>query len=120
MRDSAIQGPIQSGTGAAAGADQDATVAKAVDAAEKFEGYFIGELLRQMRAGTKELSDGDSIYNSPTDGDMLDMADVALGNSLASQHAFGIADTILKQLLPSGTAPGQALKETAGAVAHKK
>ena len=116
MGNSSIQGAIQPGMGTAAGPDQDATVAKAVDAAEKFEGYFIGQLLRQMRAGTKELSDEDSIYNSPTDSDMLDMADVALGNSLASQHAFGIADAILKQLLP----PGQTLKDIAGRVARKK
>jgi flagellar protein FlgJ len=69
-------------------------------AAEQFEGFFIGQLLRQMRSNARELS-GEEHRNDPG-ADMLDVADVALGNQLAGQHAFGIADAILKQLLPSG------------------
>jgi flagellar protein FlgJ len=69
-------------------------------AAEQFEGFFIGRLLHQMRSSARELS-GEEHRSDPGE-DMIDMADVALGNSLAGQHAFGIADAILQQLLPAG------------------
>jgi peptidoglycan hydrolase FlgJ len=102
----------------------DATAVKA--AAEKFEGFFIGQLLREMRSSTREMSGEDSIYSSSTDQDMLDMADVALGDSLASQHAFGVADAILRQLLPAAPMdPGSAMdlgpfKNPTARVAWKK
>jgi flagellar protein FlgJ len=74
-------------------------------AAEKFEGFFIGQMLRQMRQSTRELAGEDSIYNNSVNQDMLDMADTQLADALASQRAFGIADAILRQLLPSAVAP---------------
>jgi len=85
-----------------AGATEDPARVKA--AAEKFEGFFIGQLLREMRRSTREMAGEGSVFKSTLDQDMLDMADVALGDSLASQHAFGIADAILRQLVPAGTA----------------
>lgn len=74
--------------------------AKVQAAAEKFEGFFIAQLLRQMRQGTREMAGEDSVFSSRVNQDMLDMADVALADALAGQRAFGIADAILRQLLP--------------------
>lgn len=88
--------------------------AKVREAAEKFEGFFIAQMLRQMRQSTREMSGEDSIFNNRINQDMLDMADTALADSMAGQRAFGIADAILRQLLPAPTAP---LKEPAGSVA---
>ena len=82
----------------AVGADH---AAKVQAAAEKFEGFFIAQLLRQMRQGTREMAGDDSIFSSRVNQDMLDMADVALADVLAGRRAFGIADAILRQLLPS-------------------
>jgi flagellar protein FlgJ len=94
--------------------------AKVEAAAEKFEGFFISQMLRQMRQGTREMAGEDSVYNNRINQDMLDMADTRLADSLASQRAFGIADAILRQLLPpAAAAPLKAvpLKDTAAPVA---
>lgn len=93
--------------------------AKVEAAAEKFEGFFISRMLHQMRQATREMADEDSIYNNRINQDMLDMADTRLADSLASQRAFGIADAILRQLLPPAVAPAAAvpLKDTAPPVA---
>lgn len=74
--------------------------AKVHDAAEKFEGFFIAQMLRQMRQATREMAGEDSVYGSRVNQDMLDMADTKLADSLAGQRAFGIADAIVRQLLP--------------------
>lgn len=99
-------------------ADQDTGTpeyrAKVQAAAEKFEGFFIAQMLRQMRQSTREMSGDDSIYNNRVNQDMLDMADTALADSLSGQRAFGIADAILRQLLP---APAVRLKESVAPVA---
>jgi flagellar protein FlgJ len=82
-----------------------AYVEKVRGAAEKFEAFFIAQLLRQMREGTRAMADEESIFNSRSAQEMLDMADVALADSLAGQRAFGIADVIVRQLLPSAAQP---------------
>lgn len=79
-------------------------VAKVRDAAEKFEGFFIAQMLRQMRESTRTMAGEDSVFNSRSAQEMLDMADLALADSLAGQRAFGIADVIVRQLLPQPTA----------------
>ena len=84
----------------AAGAAPAAYAAKVQAAAEKFEGFFITQLLRQMRQSTREMAGDDSVFSSRVNQDMLDMADLALADVLAGQRAFGIADAILRQLLP--------------------
>jgi peptidoglycan hydrolase FlgJ len=91
--------------------------AKVHEAAEKFEGFFIAQLLRQMRQSTREMAGEDSVYSGRVNQDMLDMADVALADSLAGQRAFGIADAILRQLLPPAAAVTAPLKEPAAPVA---
>lgn len=69
-------------------------------AAQQFEGFFIAQMLRQMRSATRELAAEDSIYRNRTNEDMLDLADTTVADALAGQRAFGIADAIVRQLLP--------------------
>lgn len=90
-------------------AEADAPVAPAMSAADrskvekaavKFESMFIGEVLKQMRRTTNELADEDSVFKNKVNSDMLEIADTAVADALAGQRAFGVADAILKQLLP--------------------
>ena len=78
--------------------------AKATQAALKFESFFIGQMLHQMRASTKELAADDSPYKDKVNDDMLDLADNLVADRMAGQRAFGIADMILRQLLPPAPA----------------
>ena len=78
--------------------------AKATEAAVKFESFFIGHMLHQMRSGTRELAADDSVFKDKINEDMLDMADNLVADQLAGQRAFGVADAILRQLLPAGGA----------------
>lgn len=80
--------------------------AKAGAAAEKFEGFFIAQMLRQMRSSTREMAGEDSIFKNSVNSDMLDLTDTMLADKMAGLRAFGIADAILRQLLPA--APGTA------------
>lgn len=70
-------------------------------AAQQFEGFFIAQMLRQMRSATRELAAEDSIYKNRINEDMLDLADITVADALAGQRAFGIADAIVRQLLPA-------------------
>lgn len=93
---------------AAAAADA-AYRAQVADAAERFEGFFITQMLRQMRRVTSAMADDDSALNNRVNQDMLDLADGVFADSLAGQRAFGIADAIVRQLLPPSSArPGAA------------
>lgn len=74
--------------------------AKATAAAIKFEAFFISHMLHQMRSGTRELAGEDSVFKDPVNSDMLDLADTMMADKMAGQRAFGIADAILRQLLP--------------------
>jgi flagellar protein FlgJ len=74
--------------------------AKVQQAAEKFESFFISQMLRQMRSATKEIAGDDSIYGKNTNSDMLDYADTSVADVMSKQRAFGIADVIVRQLLP--------------------
>lgn len=78
-----------------------AYVAKATRAAIEFESFFIGHMLRQMRAATREMAPEDSVFKDPVNRDMQDMADDLVARQMAGQRAFGIADAILRQLLPA-------------------
>ncbi|GJI99379.1 hypothetical protein RugamoR57_60970 [Duganella caerulea] len=79
--------------------------AKATEAAVKFESFFIGHMLHQMRSGTRELAAEDSVFKDKINEDMLDMADNLVADQLAGQRAFGVADCILRQLLPPASGP---------------
>jgi flagellar protein FlgJ len=78
-----------------------AYVRKAKDAAEKFEAHFIAQMLHQMRHSTRELAGEDSVFSKRTNEDMQDMTDNLMADALAGRHAFGIADVILRQLVPA-------------------
>lgn len=82
-------------------------VAKATEAAVKFEAFFISHMMRQMRSGTREMAGEDSVFKDPVNSDMLEMADNMVADKMAGQRAFGIADAILRQLLPAAPAPAQ-------------
>jgi flagellar protein FlgJ len=72
--------------------------AKATEAAVKFESFFIGDMLHRMRTSTEALKDEER--KDSINRDMLDMADNLVADQMAGQRAFGVADAILRQLLP--------------------
>ena len=86
--------------------------AKATEAAVKFESFFIGHMLHQMRDGTRALAAEDSPSNNRINQDMLDMADNLVADQLAGKRAFGVADAILRQLLPPAATPAAAAVAT--------
>ena len=75
--------------------------AKVQEAAEKFESFFISYMLRQMRSATREIAGEDSLYSKNTHSDMQDFADTSVADAMSKQRAFGIADIIVRQLLPN-------------------
>lgn len=75
--------------------------ARVEKAAEKFESLFIGQMLQQMRRTNAAFAAEDSPSKNRINQDMLEIADTAVADALAGQRAFGIADAILKQLLPA-------------------
>lgn len=79
--------------------------AKATEAAVKFESFFIAQSLHKMREANRALADDDDSYRDSINSDMLDMADNLVADQLAGQRAFGVADAILRQLLPAPAAP---------------
>jgi len=79
--------------------------AKATRAALQFEGFFISHMLRQMRSSTREIAGEDAIFKSQANNDLLDLADNMVADQMAGQRAFGVADAILRQLLPAPAAP---------------
>jgi flagellar protein FlgJ len=90
---------------AIAPAAPDAAMAKKVTkAAIDFESFFISNMLHQMRETQRTIAPEDSPYKDKVNQDMQDMADNTLAGSIANQRAFGIADAILKQMLPPAPA----------------
>ena len=83
---------------------------RTTEAAVQFEAQFIRQMLGQMRSATRELADDDSPLKKRDSEVLSDMADGLVADSLAGQRAFGIADLLLRQLLPapdlSAGAPG--------------
>ncbi|QPF74148.1 hypothetical protein G8A07_15325 [Roseateles sp. DAIF2] len=74
---------------------------RATDAAVKFEAFFIKQMMGQMRSATRVLADEDSPLKNKVNEDMLDLADGLVADAMAGQRAFGIADLMLKQILPA-------------------
>jgi flagellar protein FlgJ len=101
--------PLQAGPDApvAASADQPdpVYVAKATKAAVEFERFFISHMLKEMRSSTRAMAAEDSVFNNRVNQDMQDMADDLLAGNMAGNRAFGIADAILRQLVPAAQAP---------------
>jgi flagellar protein FlgJ len=86
----------------AGGQKTDPLVEKATKAAVEFESFFIGHMLHQMRESARGLAPEDSPTNNKVNQDMVDMVDGMLAKQLAGRRAFGVADAILKQILPTG------------------
>jgi len=84
--------------------------AKATEAAVKFESFFIGNMLHKMRDATRALAADDSPTKDRINDDMLDMADNLVADQMAGKRAFGVADAILRQLLPQAQPPVSAAK----------
>jgi flagellar protein FlgJ len=95
--DAATEAPVAANEGG----PSPAYVAKATKAAVEFESFFIGQMLHQMRSTTREMAGEDSVFKDKVNSDMMDMADNLLAGNIAGQRAFGIADAILRQLLPA-------------------
>jgi flagellar protein FlgJ len=91
----------QAGDDAIAPAADPVYVAKATKAAVDFESFFISHMLQQMRASTREMAGKDSVFNDRVNQDMQGMTDKLLADNMAGQRAFGVADAILRQLLPA-------------------
>ncbi|NGZ87388.1 rod-binding protein [Duganella aceris] len=88
--------------------------AKATEAAVKFESFFIGDMLHKMRDATRALAADDSPTKDRINDDMLDMADNLVADQLAGKRAFGVADAILRQLLPQQAPPAATAPAVAG------
>ncbi len=88
--------------------------AAATEAAHKFESFFIGQMMKQMRSGIRAMADEGSVFKDKINEDMQDLADSRVADQMAGRHAFGIADVILRQLLPAA-APAPAAPTTPAA-----
>jgi flagellar protein FlgJ len=99
--------PLQGTDAAAADAPvapvDPAYAAKVTKAAIDFESFFISNMLHQMRETTRDIAPDDSPFKDKVNQDMQDMADKLLAGNVANQRAFGIADAILRQMLPAAT-----------------
>jgi len=93
--------PAAESPAAAAAAPDKAFVAKATKAAVEFESFFISHMLHQMRESTRTIAPEDSAAKDKVNQDMTDMVDNMLAGNMAHQRAFGVADAILRQILPA-------------------
>ena len=101
LRSQALQAGGEAPVAPAASQEHDpAYLAKATQAAVEFERFFVSHMLRTMRASTRAMANEDSVFNNRVNQDMQDMADDLLAGNMAGQRAFGIADAILRQLVP--------------------
>ena len=87
----------------AAAADQPdpAYVAKATKASVEFERFFVSNMLKQMRSSTREMAGEDSVFKDRVNQDLLERADDVRAGHGAGLRAFGIADAILRQVVPT-------------------
>lgn len=78
---------------------------KLEQAAVKFEGMFIAHLLNEMRKATEQLSPDQSGASNKPGAALLDHAYRQVADDIAGQRAFGIADSIVAQMLPAHAQP---------------
>ncbi|WP_326536787.1 flagellar biosynthesis protein FlgJ [Pseudorhodoferax sp.] len=100
----------------AATPDADPVRARLENAALQFEGMFIQQMLKTMRQGAGPIAGEDGFLRQDPDDPLLGLADQLLADKLAGQRAFGIADMLLRQLLPAEPAAA-ALKPAADGAA---
>lgn len=105
---STLQSPSEAASAAAIagqGAAADAAdVQRLTAAAVKFESFFVAQMLKQMREATAAMADPGSAINDRVNDSTLSLAEQAVADGLAGQRAFGIADVLVRQMLPSSTA----------------
>lgn len=90
-------------TPVAAAPDAD-TVQRLTAAAVKFESFFVAQMMKQMRQATAALADPGSAINQRVNDSTLALAEQAVADGLAGQRAFGIADVLVRQMLPAAPA----------------
>ena len=89
--------------------DTDAVArARVEDAAQRFEGLFIHQMLKTMRQAGESLAGDEALFRRDTDNPLLALADQLVADQLAGQKAFGIADLLTRQLLPLKGGPADA------------
>ncbi|WP_175885447.1 flagellar biosynthesis protein FlgJ [Burkholderia sp. BCC0044] len=76
------------------------------EAAVKFEGLFVAQLLNEMKKATDALKSDSGSTDRSSDA-MLDYANRAVADAIARQRGFGIADTLVEQMLPPEGAPSK-------------
>ena len=70
------------------------------------ESFFVAQMLKDMRAGTRAMAPEGSVFKNAVNDDLQQFADSLVADQMAGTRAFGIADVILRQLLP-GCSPDQ-------------
>lgn len=95
--------PDTTGTPVIAGQDaatESAVAQRLTAAAVKFESFFVAQMLKQMREATAAMADPGSAINDRVNDSTLALAEQAVADGLAGQRAFGIADVLVRQMLP--------------------
>ncbi|MBV8247815.1 MAG: hypothetical protein JO200_05150 [Comamonas sp.] len=103
--------PLDAAAGTAATGTHDQAVAAAAETAQrlsaaavKFESFFVAQMLKQMRQTTAALADSGSAINDRVNDSALSLAEQAVADGLAGHSAFGIADVLVRQMLPAASA----------------
>ncbi|MEX8192235.1 hypothetical protein [Comamonas guangdongensis] len=103
--------PLEAAAGAAVTASHGPAVASAAETAQrlsaaavKFESFFVAQMLKQMRQTTAALADSGSAINDRVNDSALSLAEQSVADSLAGHRAFGIADVLVRQMLPASSA----------------
>ncbi|MGL6072154.1 flagellar biosynthesis protein FlgJ [Craterilacuibacter sp.] len=78
---------------------------KAIAAAEAFEAVFVREMLKDMDKGTQAIGGEEGLFGKPAGNELSGVAQMAVADQLARSRAFGVADAILRQLLPPTAVP---------------
>ncbi|WP_241984167.1 flagellar assembly peptidoglycan hydrolase FlgJ [Aliidiomarina sedimenti] len=73
-------------------------------AAEQFEALFMNMLMKGMRAANKVFEDGENPFSSRDVEFFQDMHDNQLTSELSQQGTLGLAELMVQQLSPTGTA----------------
>jgi len=78
--------------------------AKVEAAAVQFESLFIAQLLNEMKKTTDQMKESSGFADTTGDA-MMEHANRTVADAIARQRAFGIADTLITQMLPADTLP---------------
>lgn len=109
-RPAAVAEPVTAATGPASTA-QDPEQKKLREAAQQFEAFFIGYLLKEMRKGV-----GEGGVLPPSGGEKIfrDLMDDELAQSVSKIGQMGIADLLVDQLAPARAQTASTPQEQTG------